>query len=221
MSRSNQFPERSSRHRRGFTLMEILIVLAILVMVTAIAMPSLSALLRAQKLQSAADTVRIEWTRTHVLAMKSGRIQVFRYEIGGRKYKIEPWIAGDDELEASAQASAQVQSMQFGTPAPSQGQDSEGSADGSNQLPEGILFLAGEAQGDARDLNVEEQIQQSGSGGSGSQWSRPILFYPDGVTSDAWLIVANEEQSGIRVALRGMTGIAAIGEAMSTEELEK
>lgn len=204
--------------------MEILIVLAILVMVTAIAMPSLSALLRAQKLQSAADTVRIEWTRTHVLAMKSGRIQVFRYEIGGRKYKIEPWIAGDDELEASAQASAQVQSMQFGTSAPSQGQeskDSAGSADGSKQLPEGILFLAGEAQGDARDLNVEEQIQQSGSGGSGAQWSRPILFYPDGVTSDAWLIVANERQSGIRVALRGMTGIAAIGEAMSTEDLEK
>ena len=134
MSQSNLFPERRSHRRRGFTLMEILIVLAILVMVTAIAMPSLSALLRAQKLQSAADTVRIEWTRTHVLAMKSGRIQVFRYEIGGRKYKIEPWIAGDDELEASAQASAQVQSMQFGTSAPSQGQeskDSAGSADGS------------------------------------------------------------------------------------------
>ena len=45
-----------------------------------------------------------------------------------------------------------------------------------------------------------------------SEWSRPILFYPDGTTSDAFVVVANENERGIQVNLRGMTGTATLSD---------
>ena len=39
-------------------------------------------------------------------------------------------------------------------------------------------------------------------------WSPPILFNPDGTTSDASLVLQNDKGQTIRVTLRGLTGIA-------------
>jgi len=39
-------------------------------------------------------------------------------------------------------------------------------------------------------------------------WSQPIMFYPDGTTSDASVLVANSSDETIRVTLRGLTGIS-------------
>src|SRR6476660_9963398 len=87
--------------RRGYTLMELLLVLAILVIAAAVTAPSLGRTLRRTALTAAASDVRAALTKAHVLAMKSGRTHMFQYELGGLKYKIEPYIAGDDELESA------------------------------------------------------------------------------------------------------------------------
>ena len=93
---------RPSTPRPAFTLMEMLLVLAILVITAALSAPALRGVMRNAELTSAAEKVRTEWTRGHVLAMKTGRIHVFRYEPNGRKYKTEPWLADDDALESAA-----------------------------------------------------------------------------------------------------------------------
>ena len=74
--------------------MELLLVLAILVIAAAASMPSIRALSRGAQLRDAADRVRVEWTRAHVKAMKTGRIHVFLCELGGTHYKVQPYIAG-------------------------------------------------------------------------------------------------------------------------------
>jgi hypothetical protein len=52
-------------------------------------------------------------------------------------------------------------------------------------------------------------------------WSRPILFYPDGSSSDAYLIVASGETVGIRVDLRGITAVVKVGQITSLEQLQQ
>src|SRR5205823_6023807 len=85
--------------RHGYTLMELLLVLATIVLAAAAVAPRMTGMTRHVTLNSAAQTVRAELTRAHVLAMKTSRVEVFQYELGGRKYKVEPGIAGDDAIE--------------------------------------------------------------------------------------------------------------------------
>jgi len=202
---------RAGRSRRGFTLLEILLVLAIMVAVMALAAPAFSGVMENQRLRTAADMVRTEWTRAHVRAMKTGRIQVFRYQIGASEFKLEPWAAGDDTLEAApSNGFAPVQQ-------PVKQDADETSVLASNTLPEGITFLGGDAAAEARSMAIEESLQ--GISSAANEWSRPIMFYPDGATSDAFVIVASPREVGIRVDLRGMTGTATMSEISALKEL--
>ncbi|MEX2174376.1 MAG: prepilin-type N-terminal cleavage/methylation domain-containing protein [Pirellulaceae bacterium] len=198
--------------RQAFTLLEILLVLAILVAVLAAAAPALRGVMKDAQLRAAADQVRVEWTRAHVKAMKTGRIQVFRFELGGAKFTVQPWAAADDALEGPP-------------PIPGFGLDEEESAsprldvESARALPEGTQFVMGAAQTDARALGIEGDISDANR--FENEWSQPILFYPDGSTSDAYAVVANEEgEVGIRIELRGMTGTATLGEITALEELQ-
>jgi prepilin-type N-terminal cleavage/methylation domain-containing protein len=193
--------------RNAFTLLEMLLVLAIIVAIAALAAPSLRGIIQSARLRAAADTVRTEWTRAHVKAMKTGRIQVFRYELGGVKYAVQPWIAGDDALESSAPATA-------GFGVADETQDSANAGEG-HELPEGTLFVAGDAAVESRSVAIEQTAMDATQ--FESEWSRPILFYPDGTTSDAFVVVANENKVGIKIELRGMTGTATLGDVMDVE----
>ncbi|MGI8979175.1 MAG: prepilin-type N-terminal cleavage/methylation domain-containing protein [Pirellulaceae bacterium] len=200
-------PSRS-HSQRAFTLVEMLLVLAILVVVAAVVLPSFYRSLRDSTLRSAAEQVRTEWNRAHIKAMKSGRIQVFRFQPGGRKFQIEPYQAADDELNGVGGVNT------FAPPPVPQGNENEESG---TQLPEGITFLEGMTAEEERAKAVEEAM---GMGGGGGDWSKPILFYPDGVSSDAWLVVADQHNSAIRVELRGLTGLAVLGDLTTPEEAQ-
>ena len=195
--------------RRGFTLLEMLLVLAILVAVAALAAPALRGAIQSARLRAAGDTIRTEWTRAHVKAMKTGRIQVFRYELGGVKYSIQPWIAGDDALEGSSQSDT-------GFGVADQTQDAANLGAG-HELPEGTMFAAGDAVVESRSLAIEQTAMEATQ--FESEWSRPVLFYPDGSTSDAFVVIANENKVGLKVTLRGMTGTSTLGEIMDLEAL--
>ncbi|MFN0020530.1 MAG: prepilin-type N-terminal cleavage/methylation domain-containing protein [Pirellulaceae bacterium] len=194
--------------RRAFTLMEMLLVLAILIVLAAVATPVFYRSVRDATLRSAGEQVRTEWNKAHIKAMKSGQIQVFRFQPDGRKYQIEPYAAADDTLDAASSVNT------FATPHTPTSTDDPNSR---FQLPEGIKFLEGMTAEEERAKAVEEAMGSSGGGA----WSRPILFYPDGVSSDAWLVVADEHNSAIRVELRGLTGLAVIGDLTTPAEAQE
>lgn len=206
-----QLGRLQSSHQRmslGFTLMEVLLVLGVMVLAAAVAMPAVLGTLRAQKLKSASESMRIEWSRAHVKAMKSGRVQVFRYEISGRKYSVQPWVAADEATEANTSTVAG-----FAPVLEDPTEDVQ-----NKELPEGITFAGGDAKFDTRSSEIETFMQQS-SAGEGTQWSRPVLFYPDGSASDAYVIVADGKQKAVRVRLRGLTGTSVMGETSSLDDL--
>jgi len=184
-------------------------VLAIMVVAGAIAMPAMMGSLRAQRLKSAGETMRVEWARAHVKAMKTGRIQVFRYELAGNKFTVQPWLAADDATEGNPGTTVQG----FGVPMTDVAEDMD-----TKELPEGVTFAGGDAKFDARAYEVEDFMQQNNA--AEGQWSRPILFYPDGSATDAFVIVANEKQAAVRVQLRGLTGTSAVGEQTQLEDLQ-
>jgi type II secretory pathway pseudopilin PulG len=191
--------------RPAYTLLEILLVLAIIVVAAAAVAPSFRRMARNSNLKAAAGEVRADLTRAHVLAMKSGRVQVFQYELGGRKFKIEPWIGDDEALEGKG--------TEVATPATT---NPDGTPKGERNLPEGIKFALGDASFESRGERIEQQLETSG----GTEWSRPILFFPDGSSADAFLVVANEVEAAIRLDLRGMTGAVKVSDITSLQELE-
>ena len=188
-------------HLSAYTLMELLLVMAIIVVLAAAVAPSFRGVSRGVTLKSAANTVRAELTRAHVLAMRTSRIQVFQYELGGRKFKVEPWIAGDDSLE---------------------NRDGEQSTEPPKTtveptIPEGTKFVAGDAAVESRSERIEQQL----TGGTGTTWSRPIMFYPDGSAGDAYIVVGNDHNSGIRIDLRGMTAAVRVSQISDLKTLEE
>lgn len=195
-------------------MLELVIVLALLIVLAAVAMPSFVGMLRRQRLVSAAESVRTEWMRAHIHAMKTGRVHVYRFQTGDRKFEIIPWVAEDDALESSVNADQQGMVFAMSTAAgTSAGVDM---TDGPG-LPEGVLFVAGDAQADNRALTIEDALM--GTAGADGQWSRPILFYPDGTASEAYIIVANDRQEAIRIELRGLTGMASVSDISLLEEM--
>jgi hypothetical protein len=134
--------------------------------------------------------------------MRTGRVQVFQYELGGAKYKTDAWIAGDDTIENGT-------GDQSGSPPPPAKNQSEPA------LKEGIKFVTGDAAVESRSEKISQELQTN------TAWSRPIMFYPDGSAGDAFIVLGNDHNTGIRINLRGMTAAVTVEEIKDLKLLEE
>jgi len=202
--------------RPAFTLLEVLLVLALLAAVAAMSAPVLTRTLDARRLRSAADEVRTEWARTRNRAMESGRTFVFRYQPASNVYTVQPWSAEEDYLESS-----DLTALGLGTPVPGQtalpGADPLSTATTTRQLPERVTFAGSET---VLDVRAELQTQEAAMAGAiDEQWSAPIFFYADGTASTARLALANERQQHILLSMRGLTGVVHVSDFLGAEEI--
>lgn len=216
---------RSSRARRrtprapsdGFTLLELLLVLGLVVAIAAMAAPALRRPLENHRLKRTAEDVRNDWARTRIRAMEMGQTFIFRYEPQGRHYVIEPWETEGDYLESSDLN--QPIGMLAGTsgvmvpPTPMEETVIEPE---QRELPENIVFAGSESILDARAI---ETMGDPSLATATSQWSEPIFFYPDGTTSDARLALSNQYGRSVMITIRGLTGLIKVSELMTTEQL--
>lgn len=194
--------------RRGLTLMELMLVLALLVVISSITVIALQATLTNQQLRKAGDQVRAQMGRARVRAMKSGRTHVLIADQGANEYSIEPWITGDESVEANA---GSLQTGAAGTVL----------IDSSllmtkETLPEGVVIYGVESVLDNRAILTEST--GSTVSGKGSQLP-PIFFYADGTTSPARMTLTNSTGLYVVVTLRGLTGAAQTSDALTLQEL--
>ena len=89
------------QHRSAFTLLELLLVLALMVAAVAAALPSLKTSFSNQRLQKAAEQIRAEWTRARARAIKTGQTQIFRHTLYSRRFLTTPLVSWEDDVEAS------------------------------------------------------------------------------------------------------------------------
>ena len=180
---------RASTHR-GYTLFEVLLVMAILVAVGAVAAPIFQQSFEVERLRKGADTLRTAWAKARVQAMSTGQTQVFQFEYSKNQFVVGPWESGADPTEATS-ATIAVQRP--------------------GKLPDKILFYAAEKMADARASGGAEE--------GGAQLAPQIFFYPDGTTSTAQVLLSNGKDRFVKVLLRGLTGVPRVRDMVSADEL--
>jgi type II secretion system protein H len=195
---------------RGFTLVEVLLVLALMAVISSFAWASLRGTLARQRLKSAVDNVRSEWCAARVDAMKSGHTYSFRYQIHGSRFHLGPQ---DDASSSDNPAAAPAPGGQSAPSSQDSADDEPMPRPVDGALPQGVCFLPGDGE-----LASMGDKPQTGTVNSGEGWSDPILFYADGSTSDASLLLASDRHSAMRVMLRGMTGTVTINDRLAAAE---
>jgi prepilin-type N-terminal cleavage/methylation domain-containing protein len=179
----------------GLTLIEVVLVLSLLVIISAVSMPYLNGAFSRAHLSSASEIVRDAWTRGRLTAMQAGQQQVFRFQMKGDQFQLVPL----DQLSLPEAANVRGPNA-----------DEERSASdilrlSQNRLPENVIFAAG-------DVATSSQVAALLGTSDDSTWSPPVLFNPDGTTSDATVVLQNDRGETIRVTLRGLTGVTSASE---------
>jgi prepilin-type N-terminal cleavage/methylation domain-containing protein len=216
----------SARHRRSaFTLLELLLALAVLVAVAAISWPALQRPLATQHLRRAAEQVRTQWIKTRTKAINTGETYSFRYQADSGKFRVEAQSQEASLLESAA-ANMSPQAGAGGSGGMSSQSTSASAAPSKpavpakpaeTGLPDGVKFAGGDVTEDGRSAAIASQERSRGS--VDLSWSQPIFFYPDGTATAARVALVGEGERAIVIELRSLTGGARIGEIVSQESL--
>ena len=75
----NMKRDLDGRRPGGFTLFEVLLVMALIILIGALTMPGFSRTFENQRLRESGDIIRTAWAKGRIEAMKSGRTLLFRH----------------------------------------------------------------------------------------------------------------------------------------------
>ncbi len=202
-------PSCDPMDRRAMTLFEILLVLVLLVVVSSLAAPLFDGGFATVRLRRGTDQVLAAWTEARVQSIQTGRTHQFLFQPKSGNYRVEPWqVLQESGLDADPTLVAT---------------DPNGSALAEwepyeAELPEDIEF----AEGDSLTLDAaNERTVETLNEGSLTAWSAPILFFPDGSTSAASLLLKNERRLFQRVTLRSLTGVARVSDVLTQDEVDQ
>lgn len=184
--------------RRGFTLLEITLVLAVLITVGAMSLPYVEGWFDGSRLQQGADLTRTRWAEARTLAMNEGRTYRFQW-LSSNQFRIAPdeadyWPNGNDNDVRTTQSS---------------GNGSSAGTVVEEVLPLGVQF-AGWQSG---NTSVGQPALDA--------WSaKSIHFRPDGAaricSEDGMevpeaILLLNSRQGGVtRLRLRALTGVVTV-----------
>lgn len=200
--------------RRGITLLELLLVLALLVAVAALAAPTLRNAFASRHLRLAAEHVRSVWARARNQAILQGEPRAFTYQPLTGNYKVEPYTGPPPATTAmtadSVSPTAQSISSQSSA---DEAATNLGTSTGTIQatLPGEMLFSPpsiGGAQAMSFGTGTPETTSaaDAATGLASQPWSEPILFFPDGTTSDARVDLQGANGRQAAITLRSLTG---------------
>ncbi len=211
--------------RSGMTLVELLVVLALLVVIGSIVVPVFTGSFASVRLRRAGDQVLTRWSQARARAIETGEAYQFRFTPETGAYRVEPWTNLVEEgVAGSRSTSSTSTASDANSSSPETSDDS--AAVQSRSLPEKITFHAGQLavalsrpSAVSSGPNGERQVASMQS--VGDELSTPILFFPDGTTSEASVVLANDRNQFVRLTLRGLTGVGRATEILSREELQK
>lgn len=195
-------------NRRGVTLLEMVLVLALLAVVSSLIVPRMMGSVSSRRLSLAADEVRTAWAKGRTMAMRSGETHQFLFLPESRVYTLVVQTAtaeGDDLYE---QALSALTTLGNAVDEQAYQQDSQRlSYDIQiDRLPTGITFL---------DLAIAAQLSSLPTPDSSANMDTGIgsvSFYADGTTSTSTVWLSSEDDEAISIWLRGMTGMSTVGE---------
>lgn len=179
---------RLSIARAGFSLIEIILVVAVMVTIAALLTPAMVEYFGVQKLAKSADQVRTEMGRARVQAIRTGDVYAFYFTPEMTSYTVAPFSSSFNEQAREQESDDDQRASDFNF--------------SEERLPRGVFFAAADSPPDARVSQTMAETEVSLSR------MRPILFYPDGTSQNATIILQNETQDLYKITLRGLTGSA-------------
>ena len=182
---------------RGHTLMDMLIVVAVITAMAAITWPALRGPLGKSHLREAAKQIRIELAKTRLRAIETGTSQEFRYQPGSSRFQVAARATAGVDEEYETEPASPKEALYV--------------ALREEELPEGVCFASAEND-DAPVAPDTEAVDPE------EPWSEPILFYPNGRTVDARIRLVGQRRFHVDVALRGLTGMASVGQLQRVED---
>lgn len=197
---------------RGFTLLEVVIVLSIMVVLASLSWPAMLRYVRERAIREQAHVVRIELAGARIRAIDTGLVYQFRYEPGGRRFIVLPHDrpdigSGDGAADAGNAAVARAVSS--------------GVEVVSGQLAEPCRFAVPTARNvvtHADQAVVTEKLPEEwlalvpdSNSLRETSWAPAICFYADGVCDDAKLSVTDSDDRRVDVHVRGLTGSVTTG----------
>ncbi|QDT72649.1 pilus assembly FimT family protein [Lacipirellula limnantheis] len=219
--------EPGAANPHGMTLIEILVVLALLVIIGGLVIPVFTGSMASVRLRRAGDQVITGWSRARAEAIETGTPYQFRFTPNTGTFVVEPWTgllgttgsSAGGAAAAGATTAAATATTGSGANSTTAATAAAGVSTVTNaSLPEEIVFQSGE-------LAVEDF--QSGERSVGSlqdaqaSLSAPILFFPDGTASEASILLTNGKQQFVRASVRGLTGVGRASAILSQEELQR
>jgi len=200
----NQTRCHSRRLRNcGFSLFEMIIVLAIIIAVTAVAAPSMMESVRSGRVQDAAEQVRDVLAAARYYAIDTGVDYHFRYEVGGNNVVAIP-ADQNESMGNSFDSDSETSDFIYR----------------SGHLPETMFLRSAN-----KDLSGSETLKGKAFGNlpnvgelASKSWSTPILFRFDGRAEDKTFRVMDEQQRSCDVTVRGLTGAISISGVFVMEE---
>ncbi len=220
----------TSPTRHAFTLLELMLVLTLLAVLAAFAWPAFDGPMAANRVYRSGEKIRAEWRRARVDAMSSGTTRIFRFAPGENRYAIEaesecPFVPSDGAMAGLDPYGEGGFTSQDAATAGSVSRK-------QRTLPGDVVFGGCTVQTDTRaDMygadsgsafdGASETFSATISNSSldaGPYASSPILFFADGTTSTARLLLKNEHGHQVEVRLRGLTGVVSVAWADSDQE---
>lgn len=175
--------------RSAFTLIELLLVLAVVIVVTSLATTSINRMFQRSALDRGADEVRAAMGKARVKAIKEGDVYAVFVAQGSNWFDIGPFANSRNQI-ARANRDQNMLSVQGN------------SGFNENILPGGVTFVATEVLSDSRGAEVLSGTESAGGG------LQQVLFYPDGTSQNASIVLRNDLGGIVEIQLRGLTGIS-------------
>lgn len=184
------------KSRQAFTLMEVVLVLALLVVIAALTFPSIEVMYTDMRMTSAADQIQAHWAEARARAMEDGQPYTFSVVWSKGNYRIAPENA--DSSSATSDASGPNNTPDAGLLVI------------DDRLEKGIRFGQPDAwQGSAGDGQGDSSMPVDGV--DASSWSSVVTFLPDGTArADATLILYARNATPLSVKVRALTGAVTV-----------
>jgi Tfp pilus assembly protein FimT len=218
--------EEEKRKRRGYTLMEMVLVQGVIVVLVAMGWPALRSSLGKSRLQESAKQVRIQLSRARLQAMETGTVLEFRFKPGERRYEIRQ-RAGQSAGEKFALHSAGATAHPSSTSGGARGSQSSDESVKRRELAEDVFFHDPRLTKDDSGYESESENGAASSDSDSTEhdhddagWSAPIVFYPNGQSTNALLRLNGPRDFHVDVTVRGLTGAVTISR-LERDDLER
>ena len=190
--------------RAGYTLVEMLLVLAVILALASISWPAMERVYADYHLRRAAETMATAMAGARVRAIDAGTAYQFRFEPGGRRWCVLPYerddLSGNSSDGASSASSAGVL---------------------SGEIPEPLYFLTTDPNAAVEQLNADALASLPEAAlWTNVAWSSPIVYSADGSAVESHFDVADDKGNSYRISVRELTGAARV-EQQATQDAQQ